>query len=140
MANIINMNPTLRNILGFIAGLITGNVVNMIIIIAGTAIVGLPEGVEPMDPESIKANMDAFEVKHFLVPLLAHALGTLIGVFVGAKIMVGSKMPWCLVLGALFLAAGIWNVMDMGGPDWFNITDLIVAYIPMAWLGYKWGK
>jgi hypothetical protein len=24
-------------------------------------------------------------------------------------------------------------------PMWFNILDLITAYIPMAWIGYKLG-
>jgi threonine/homoserine/homoserine lactone efflux protein len=36
-----------------------------------------------------------------------------------------------------FLAGGITNVLMLPSPLWFNIVDLVGAYIPMAWIGWK---
>jgi hypothetical protein len=48
--------------------------------------IGSPEGVNPMDMESIKVNMHLFEPIHFLFPFIAHATGTLIGCIITGEI------------------------------------------------------
>lgn len=73
------MNPILRNILAFIAAVILGGLVNMGLIMISGSVIPPPEGVDPSDMESIKANMHLYGVKHFIFPFLAHALGTLVG-------------------------------------------------------------
>jgi len=40
----------------------------------------------------------------------------------------------------LFLLGGIMMVVSVGGPIWFIMMDLTLAYLPMAWLGYRIGK
>jgi hypothetical protein len=40
----------------------------------------------------------------------------------------------------LFLLGGIMMAFSVGGPTWFIILDLTIAYLPMAWLGYRLGK
>lgn len=42
-----------------------------------------------------------------------------------------------MLVGVFFLLMGIFMVLSVGGPLWFIILDLVGAYIPMAWLGYK---
>ena len=37
--------------------------------------------------------------------------------------------------GVAFLAGGVVAMTMIGGPIWFNACDLLLAYIPMAWLG-----
>jgi hypothetical protein len=53
-------------------------------------------------------------------------------------------MKISLGIGFLFLLGGIMMVYMLPGPVWFAITDLAVAYVPMAWLGGKlalqWSK
>lgn len=56
--NVTAMNPNLRNVLAVIADLIVGSLVNGGLIVLGPFIVPLPEGVNPMDPESLAANID----------------------------------------------------------------------------------
>ena len=34
-----------------------------------------------------------------------------------------------------FLLGGVAAVSMLGGPLWFNIADLLLAYIPMSFLG-----
>jgi hypothetical protein len=131
------MNPILRNILAVIAGFIIGSAVNMGLILISSSIIPLPDGVDPSNMESLKNNMHLFEAKHFIFPFLAHALGTLVGAFVAAKLAATHAMKLALGIGAFFLIGGITNVMMLPSPLWFTILDLVGAYIPMAWLGGK---
>lgn len=131
------MNSILRNTLAVIAGILVGSAVNMGIIMISGSLIPPPEGVNPADMESLKESMHLFEAKHFLMPFLAHALGTLVGAMVAALIAVSNKVRPALIVGILFLAGGIANVMMLPSPLWFTILDLAIAYIPMAYLGYK---
>ena len=137
------MNPILRNILAVIAGIIIGSLVNMALIIIGGNIIEAPGGCdmstmsqqELMD--CLKAAIPSFEFKHFVFPFLAHALGTLVGAFVAAKIAATKQKVFALVIGVWFLIGGIMNVASLGGPMSFNVVDIVLAYIPMAYLGWK---
>lgn len=129
------MNPIVKNILAVIAGLILGSIVNMGIIMLSSSIIPPPEGVDPSDMESLKSSMHLFEPKHFVVPFLAHALGTLAGAFITALIAVNHKMKLALVIGLFFLLGGISSVFMLPSPTWFIVLDLVGAYIPMAWIG-----
>lgn len=130
------MKPMLRNFLGVLAGLVTGSVVNMALIMIGGSVIPPPEGADVTSMEGLKASLHLFETRHFLFPFLAHAVGTLVGAYVAARISVDRKMMSALVVGAFFLMGGIMNVMSLPAPAWFNATDLVLAYVPMAWLGY----
>src|SRR5690606_40560173 len=57
-------------------------IVNMSIIMISGSIIPPPEGADTTTTEGLKAAMHLFEPKHFLLPFLAHALGTLVGAFV----------------------------------------------------------
>ncbi len=131
------MNPVVKNILAVIAGLIIGSIVNMGIVMLSGAIIPPPEGGDITTMEGLKATMHLFEPKHFIMPFLAHALGTLTGAFVTAKIAATRKMIFALLVSAFFFVGGAISASSLGGPLWFNALDLIVAYFPMAYLGWK---
>ena len=130
------MNSTLRNVLAVIGGVIIGGVINSSLIKLSGSIIPLPAGVDPNDIESIKANMHLYEAKHFIMPFLAHALGTLVGAFVTATVAASHQLRLSLLIGAVFLLGGIMVAQMLPGPLWFEALDIILAYIPMAWLGY----
>lgn len=46
-------------------------------------------------------------------------------------------MNYAIGVGIFFLLGGIANVYLLPSPTWFAIVDLVVAYIPMAYLGGK---
>ena len=131
------MNSKIRNAIAIIVGLIAGSAVNMGLVMAGAQVIPPPEGVDVTDVESIKASMHLFGPKHFIVPFLAHALGTLVGAYVSVIIAVSYKMTLGLVIGVLFLLGGITNAFMLPSPAWFIVVDLVGAYIPMAWIGTK---
>ena len=130
------MKPILKNTLAVIGGVVLGSIVNMgIVMTLGSILV--PEGVDPSDIESIIANIDKYEPIHFLPAFLAHALGTLAGAFMTARIAASRQLILAMVIGAFFLLGGIMAVQMIPGPGWFAVLDLLGAYIPMAWLGHK---
>lgn len=129
------MNAFLRNGLAIIVGIGIGAIVNFGIILISGSIVPPPEGVDTSDIESIKNAMSLYEPIHFLFPFLAHAIGTFVGSLTAAKIAVSAHTKVALVVGVIFLYGGFSMVMQLPSPLWFNLLDLIVAYIPMAWLG-----
>jgi hypothetical protein len=128
------MNPILRNILAVIAGWIVGSVINMALIQVGHMMYPL-EGVNPNDMEALAEVMPTLDAQYFIFPFLAHALGTLFGAAVAGMIAVSHKMKIALVVGILFLLGGIMVNYLIPGPTWFTVLDLLVAYIPMAWIG-----
>ena len=134
------MNPILRNVLAIVAGIILGSIVNMAVIMLSSSVIPPPEGVNPSDMGSLKASMHLFEPKHFLMPFLAHAFGTLVGAFVAGLIAINHRLKISLAIGFFFILGGITNILLLPSPLWFTITDLALAYIPMAWLGYKLQK
>ncbi len=133
------MNPTIKNILAVIVGIAIGGGINMLIVTYGGVMIPPPEGVDPSDVESIKANMHLYEAKHFAVPLLAHALGTLIGAIIAYMLAANRKTMCAYIIGVVFFIGGIAAAVMIQGPLWFTALDVLAAYIPMAWLGAKIG-
>ncbi len=129
------MNPLARNILATVAGLAVGSVVNMALVTVGPHVIPLPEGADVSTMEGLRDSMKLFTPVNFLPPFLAHALGTLVGAFLAAKLAASHPMRCALFVGAFFLIGGIAAANMLGGPMWFNITDLVLAYIPMGLLG-----
>ena len=78
---------TLRNIVAVIIGLVIGSIVNMYIIKLNGVVVPLPEGLDPNDMDSLKANMSQFTLLNYLVVFLAHSLGTLAGALIAGLIV-----------------------------------------------------
>jgi hypothetical protein len=107
------------------------------IIMIGPSLIPLPEGIDPTNMDSLKENFHLFQPKNFIPPFLAHALGTLAGAFATSKIAANNNLKLALVIGAFFLVGGIMMVNALPAPIWFDVLDLVVAYIPMAWLGHK---
>lgn len=124
----------IRNILSVILGLIIGSVVNLGLVNLGYIIFPV-EGLDYNDMEAMAAAMPSFGIENFIFPFLAHALGALTGGFIAALIAASHKMKFAFAIGFLFLLGGIMINMMLPGPIWFTIADIVLAYIPMAWLG-----
>lgn len=131
------MNPILRNILSILAGFIGGSAVNMALISASGSIIPPPEGADLSTNEGLIASIHLFEPKHFIMPFLAHALGTFAGAYLAARIAASHKMTFALVIGFLFLLGGIGAVYMIPAPLWYDVIDLVLAYIPMAFIAGK---
>lgn len=130
-----------KNILACVAGIVIGSLVNMALISVSGKIIPLPEGVDNKTAEGLAAGIHLFEPQHFIFPFLAYALGTLTGAFTATKLSAPQNIYSPMIIGFLFLIGGISMVVQLtAAPMWFNITDLVLAYLPMAYLGFVLGK
>jgi hypothetical protein len=126
------------SVLSVMAGLIVGSFINMQLLNLGMKLIPSPTGEGANSIDVVKANIHLFQPIHYVFPYLAHALGTLIGAFATTLIAPTKKFTHAIVLGMLFLIAGIINVVMLpNAAIWFSILDLVTAYIPMAVVGYK---
>lgn len=131
------MSPIARNTLSVVAGLVVGGAVNMGLILISGSIIPPPAGADVTTVEGLKEAMPLFQPKHFVFPFLAHALGTLVGAFVATLLAATRKATAGLFVGAFFLIGGAANVAMLPSPLWFNVLDLVGAYLPMGWLGAR---
>ena len=126
-----------RNILAIVGGIVVGSVLNMSMLELGVLIIPNPEGFDNSTMDTLANTIHLLTPINFIIVFLAHGLGTLAGSFVAAKIAVSKQQIMALVIGAWFLIGGIVMVFLIPSPVWFTIVDLIGAYLPMAWLGWK---
>ncbi len=135
------MNSILRNILALVFGWLGGSAVNMGLVELGNKLIPISGIDYSVSQEELLAAlapiMSSLEPKYFLFPFLAHALGTLVGAFIAAKIAGSAHMKIALGVGLLFFLGGIAINYMLPGPMWFSIVDVLFAYFPMAWLGGK---
>lgn len=131
------MPKTLKVAAALIAGVVVGSALNMGIITLGPALVAPPPGADMTTADGITAAMPLLEPKHFLVPFLAHAMGTLSGAMAGAMVVASHRSRVAFAIGGLSLAGGIMASLMIPAPAWFITTDLLLAYLPMAWLGLR---
>lgn len=131
------MPKSLRVVIAVLAGLAIGSAINMGIIVFGGKVVAPPAGADVTTMEGLKASLHLFEPRHFAAPFLAHALGTFGGALIAALSTPVKSASAAYIVGGLFLLGGIANVVMLPAPAWFSVTDLLLAYLPMAWLGQR---
>ena len=134
------MKHLVRNIAAVVGGIVIGSVVNMAIVTAGPMLVPPPVGVDVTTPEGLVAGIHLFRAEHFAAPFLAHALGTFTGALVAWLVAGSRKAAFAWAIGAVFLAGGVAAVFMVPAPAWFIATDLLLAYLPMAWLAIAVGR
>lgn len=133
------MPNLLRTVLALLVGVAIGGSVNMALITLGPALIPPPAGVDVNSAESLGKAMHLFEPRHFIMPLLAHAVGTLAGALAAYLIAATHKAQLAYVIGAVFLGGGVAASFMIPAPAWFIALDLLAAYLPMAWLGVRIG-
>lgn len=127
------MNPRLRNILSVVAGAGTCLVLNGLLLGSLMKLMPPPPGFDA----NVPSTYHLLEARHYLSPFLAHALPTVVGAIIAALLAATKPLQRALTVGALHLAGGIAAAFMIPAPAWFTALDLLVAYLPMAWLGWR---
>ena len=131
----------MKSILLSIVGLILGAVTNSLLIQLGDKLIAGPAGQDISTEAGLKAAMSHMEPKHFLFPFLAHAFGTFVGAFFVSKMKIERSLIHAMAIGFAFLAAGVMMVIMLPEtPLWFTLADLLLAYLPTAYLGHRLGQ
>lgn len=130
------MKVNFKNVGFVLTGIIVGSLVNMGIISISGIIIPTPEHIDMTNMEQLKSSLHLFQPKHFIMPFLAHALGTFVGAFISCWLYKTSKLKAALIIGVWFLIGGITNLFILPHPIWFMFVDLLLAYIPMGYLAF----
>ena len=130
------MYQILKNVLAVIMGWLGGSLVNIVLIELGHKVFPIA-GVDLNDMDSFAALMPKLDPMYFVFPFLAHALGTIVGALLAGRIATTHKMKFSMAIGGLFLVGGMMINFMLPGPTWFAVVDILLAYIPMAWIGGK---
>ncbi len=134
------MPPAVRNTLAVLVGFAAGSALNMALILVSPHLIPPPPGVDVSNVESMRASMHLYQPKHFLFPFLAHAGGAFAGAFVACRLASTRHALCAWIVGSLFLLGGIAAARLIPAPAWFIALDLVVAYLPMAWLAIRLGR
>lgn len=129
------MLTLIRNLLALVVGVVAGAAVNMLLVSISPMLIPPPAGVDVNNAESLSLGVHLFEPQHFIMPFLAHAIGTLVGALLAYLIAASYKQRFAYSIGVFFLCGGIAASYMIPAPSWFIALDLLVAYLPMAWLG-----
>lgn len=133
----------IKNSLYVILALLLGAFVNGKIIEISPTLIPPPQGADFTTEAGLKAAAELMEPKHFILPFLAHALGTLVSALVLLIFFKERQILFIrsLIVGGIFFLGGLSMVFMIPSPLWFIIADLGLAYFPMAllpfWLKYK---
>lgn len=131
------MHPIVRNTLAIIAGVVVGGAINMICITYGSTIIAPPAGVDPNDIASITAHAESYTWIHFLVPFIAHSLHSLVGAIIATKISGDRPKYVALAVGLIAMIGGIMMAVMIPAFWPYSIIDLLLAYVPMALIGWR---
>ena len=122
-----------RNVVGVFMGMIAGGTLVAMVEGLGHVLFPLPEGVNPTDIESLKANMDKIPLGSMLFVLLGWVLGSGAGSALAVWISRSSIVPG-MIVGGLLMAGGIANMVMLPHPIWFSVAGFLV-FLPSAWFG-----
>lgn len=122
--------------MAIVIGLVAGMLANMGLVTISPMIIAPPENVDVTTAEGLQSSIHLFQPKHFIMPFLAHALGTFVGAWIAIKIAQSNEKSIALFFGIFFLLGGISAVAMIPAPTWFNAIDLTFAYIPMSLLAW----
>lgn len=129
----------LRLLGGFIVGLVAGSVVNMLIVILSMSMYPPPPGLDYSDTNAFQGYIATLPAPAFGLVFLAHAGGTFVASLVAAVVARQRFRILGAALGAWFFFGGLYNVLVLPAPPWFEILDL-VAYLPCGLAGAKLGQ
>ena len=127
----------IRNILAVVFGILIGSIANMGVLTLGHALMPPPAGFDGSSMEGVASTIHLLAPIDFIVPFLAHSAGTFAGVLCAMFIAATSRKTVALILGILFLIGGVVANVMIPAPIWFRLIDVVVAYIPMAFLAQK---
>jgi len=129
-----------NSIVIFILALFTGMGVNMGMLFLGSWLIPIPQGLDTSTREGLRDALPLLEARHFLFPFLAHAMGTLTGAFLVTGYAKTDTFRYSMLMAGLFFLGGFSTIVGMPSPVWFSITDLVLAYFPMAWVAHNFAK
>lgn len=123
-----------RSILAVVGGLLVCGLVVFGVEAIGSRVFPLPFGLDPTDPEAVRAAVAQLPSGAYLFVLLAWFLGPLAGAWVAARFAPGSPFVHGMVVAGLVVASAVANMLMLTHPFWMWVAGPIVI-LGAGWLG-----
>ncbi len=127
-----------RSVLAVLAGAIVAGLLIAAVESVSSAIYPLPPGIDLHDHEAMRRHIDQLPIGAFLFVLGAWAIGSFGGSWVAARLAGRARIVHGLVVGALFLLAGVLNMLLIPHPWWMWVGG-IAALAGCSYLGARLG-
>lgn len=125
-----------RPIRGVLAGIGVAFVLVLAIETVGMPLFPQPEGMDPLNRESVRQHLAQISPGSFAMVLLAWSVAAFAGPWI-ARRMVGETPVWPpLTVAALFALLCVYNLVVVPSPLWMVVAAIIL--IPLTtWLGLR---
>lgn len=125
-----------RAIGSVVAGIVTAFVVVLAVETIGLQVFAQPEGMDPLNPESVRQYMAEIPTGSFVTVLVAWTLGAFAGPVVAKRIAGNNAHGPAITVVALFVAMIVYNLLAVPGPTWM-IPGAIVGVGAASMFGLR---
>ena len=127
-----------RSVFAIVLGLVLAVALVVGIEVVNSILHPLPSGLDPCDPEVMKAHVVNYPPVILLLAGLAWALTVLLSAWLATRLGTGRHPAHGILIGALLFAAAIANMLMLPYPVWFWVLNL-VAFPVCIYLGARFG-
>ena len=125
-----------RSILAVLGGGLVCGLVVFAVEALSSRIYPLPPGVDPSDPEALRAAVAHLPLGAFLFLLLAWFLGVFAGAWVAARLAPSSPFVHGMIVAGLVAASAVVNLALLPHPAWMWVAGPLVI-LAAGWLGSR---
>ena len=125
-----------RSVLAVLAGAFVAGLLIAAVEAVSSALFPLPPGLDIHDHEAMRQHIDTLPTGAFLMVLAAWAIGSFGGSWVAARLASRARLVHGMIVGALFLLAGVLNMLMIPHP-WWMWAGGIVALVGCSYLGAR---
>jgi len=129
------MGPVLRSVLGVVAGVLVGGVLISGVEVISSQFYPLPAGAAS-DPQALASHIRSLPAGAFAWVLSAWMIGTLAGAWIAARIAGRKHLVHGVIIGTVFLAFGIANMLMLPHPAWVWVCGIVIFMMA----GYMGGR
>lgn len=130
------LSPTVRQVLGTFAGVVTAMAVIMLVESVGHIVSGGPQMPDVNDAAAVAAYAASLPIGSLLSVLIAWASGTAAGVIAGTLVAPGRSVFIAIIVGALVMLGAVMQVTQFPHPLWLVISG-ITGIPAAAWLAAR---
>lgn len=114
----------MRNTFAIAVGLVVAGLVIFLLYILGPQFFTFPQGANPMDPESIKANMHLMPAGAMVLVIIAHFFGIVGGMLASTAVSEESLIP-AYIVASVIIVVSIASSFAMSHPMWSVIAGIL---------------
>lgn len=124
-------NPTVRNLIGIVAGVIVGGLVVFAVEAVGHSLFPPPAGTDLSNPQALEKLIGMLPIGALVAVVVGWFLGSFAGSFTAKKIAGTTVAPWAVAI--VFIGLTAYNFAIIPHPMWMIAAGVLLPLLS-AWL------